>query len=117
MATRSGGWDCQPLEAVCAGAAKLIEDILGRFPYERYADGVYRVLVRNLGDDALLEALARVEPGAVLFTGGSPSNASSPRKLATMQHPVFQLPVLAGQTRAFSLATSLSARRVGSGRR
>jgi len=58
------------IDRISPGAAELIDEMLGNFAYERYAERVDRVLVRNLRDEALGPTLASRGPGAVLFTGG-----------------------------------------------
>ncbi len=55
---------------ISGGAASLIAEMSARFRYEDYAQQVERVLVEDLRDLALVEALSHPGPGAVLFTGG-----------------------------------------------
>ncbi len=58
------------LSRIVEAPADLIEEMLGPFPYERYAAAVDRVAVDNLRDAAIIEPLIRDGPGTVLFTGG-----------------------------------------------
>jgi hypothetical protein len=50
--------------------AALVSEMYDRFSYDGCADTVERISVRGLRDPALQDALSRLEPGTVLFTGG-----------------------------------------------
>ncbi len=58
------------MSKIASDAQATIEEMLGPFCYEGYAERVERLLVRDLKDPRLREALEGLAPGAVLFTGG-----------------------------------------------
>jgi hypothetical protein len=58
------------LEPLLENAAGHIQEIVGTFVYEKYADRVDRVFAKGLSDPALAQALQALAPASVLYTGG-----------------------------------------------
>ncbi len=58
------------LDQSMAGASAMLGELPGSFDYESHCESFDRVLVENLKDPALAEALGKLGPGAVLYTGG-----------------------------------------------
>ena len=58
------------LGSVLPGASGLLKELTGPSNYSQYCENLDRVIVKDLKDRALAEALTRYSPGAVLYTGG-----------------------------------------------
>ncbi len=59
----------EELSKILDAAPRILDDLLGAFRYELYCDRVDRILIDNLQDPTIADALAET-PGAILFTGG-----------------------------------------------
>jgi hypothetical protein len=60
----------QALGAITPEAETLIDEMLARPEYERYASRIERIAIDDLADPALAALLAASAPAAVLYTGG-----------------------------------------------
>lgn len=58
------------IKLLCEPAESMIDEMVGRFRYEHYANKAERVLVSGLSDPTLSDTLSRMGSGTVLFTGG-----------------------------------------------